>query len=146
MGLSFPDVNVLLALTTTGHQHHAAAQKWYEDAGLPALAICRVTQISFMRILTTRAVMHDDCLTNEQAWSLYESLITVGQFYFLAEPEGLEPVFRSIGAVKASSPKLWADAYLSAFALAANLQLVTFDVALAARTLNSLLLSGANGR
>ncbi|HXW56258.1 MAG TPA: hypothetical protein VEJ67_10945 [Candidatus Cybelea sp.] len=45
----------------------------------------------------------------------------------LAEPEAIEPEFRRFSALRSSSPKVGAEAYLLAFAAVAGLKLVTFD-------------------
>jgi len=49
---------------------------------------------------------------------------------FLAEPNGLDREFRRRSNLASRSPKVWADAYLLAFAAAGGLKLVTFDRAL----------------
>ncbi len=46
---------------------------------------------------------------------------------FLTEPGGLEARWRTYAAQTSASPKLWMDAYLAAFAVAAGCELVTFD-------------------
>jgi predicted nucleic acid-binding protein len=43
------------------------------------------------------------------------------------EPAGLEPIWHRLAALPSASPKAWMDAYLAAFASAAQLELVTFD-------------------
>jgi predicted nucleic acid-binding protein len=49
------------------------------------------------------------------------------RFRFADEPEGFEARFRVLSAALAHQPKRWQDAYLAAFALAADADLVTFD-------------------
>jgi predicted nucleic acid-binding protein len=46
---------------------------------------------------------------------------------FIDEPAGLEPLWRDYTQQRLYSHKVWTDAYLAAFAQAANLELVTFD-------------------
>jgi uncharacterized protein len=46
---------------------------------------------------------------------------------FAPEPDGIDPVWRGFAARSTSSPKLWMDAYLAAFALAGHHELATFD-------------------
>ena len=43
------------------------------------------------------------------------------------QPEAIEPEFRRFSALRSWSPKVWADAYLAAFAAVAGLRLVTLD-------------------
>ena len=52
---------------------------------------------------------------------------------YLSEPEAIEPEFRRQSRLGTFSPKVWADAYLLAFATVAGLKLVTFDRALRSR-------------
>lgn len=48
----------------------------------------------------------------------------------LRKPDSLEPEFRKLSASPTASPKVWADAYLLAFAVQSHAQLITFDGAL----------------
>jgi len=59
----------------------------------------------------------------------------------LREPDSLEPAFRNLSRSRLASPKVWADAYVVAFAARSNGTLVTFDRALAKREANCLLLN-----
>jgi predicted nucleic acid-binding protein len=43
------------------------------------------------------------------------------------EPGGLEPRWKELARRDDASPKLWTDAYLAAFALAAGCRMVTTD-------------------
>jgi hypothetical protein len=54
------DANVWLALAAERHQHHAAARDWFLALGEEQAAFCRVTQMSFLRLLTNRTVMGED--------------------------------------------------------------------------------------
>ena len=138
----FPDLNVWIALTYRRHIHYVAASKWLDSvpAGTP-LSFCRITQIGFLRLLTTSAVMSDMVMTQSQAWGVYDSWLGRGDAILLDEPNSIEPLFRSITQSNQMAPKDWADSYLCAFADAAELQLVTFDRILHRRSTNSLLLS-----
>jgi predicted nucleic acid-binding protein len=49
---------------------------------------------------------------------------------FLPEPDDFEREIRSRSRLSSQSPKIWADAYLVAFASVSGLNLVTFDRAL----------------
>jgi predicted nucleic acid-binding protein len=59
---------------------------------------------------------------------------------FLPAPEELEKEFRTRSRLSTRSPKVWADAYLLAFASVADLKLVTFDRALQSRGAKVLVL------
>jgi toxin-antitoxin system PIN domain toxin len=49
------DVNVLIALLWTRHEHHTAAQLWFARASKQGWATCSVTQLGFIRIVTNPA-------------------------------------------------------------------------------------------
>ncbi len=75
----FPDLNVWIALTYNQHVHYEFAHRWFtalpEDA---QLYFCRVTQIGFLRLLTTRAVMGDLVLSQAAAWEIYDDWLKQG--------------------------------------------------------------------
>lgn len=131
--LNFPDANVWVALIWRDHKDFEKAEKWFDEAADEQFFFCRFTQISVLRLLTTRAVMEDDVETMASAWKLWDEVTADERIGFAAEPEGLEPLFRRASQLPSSSPKVWADAYLLGFAEAAGLKLVTFDRALRSR-------------
>ncbi|HMD31838.1 MAG TPA: TA system VapC family ribonuclease toxin [Candidatus Acidoferrales bacterium] len=125
----FPDVNVWVALAYDKHSHHSAAHRWFDSLNLEdPLCFCRFTQIGFLRLLSTEAVMGiDGVLSQSEAWREYDRWFKEGRVEFLDEPDGLELRFRSLSDNDRPSRKDWADAYLTAFAAAGGLHLVTFD-------------------
>jgi len=135
-----PDVNVWVALHHQRHAHHIAATAWYEGLNEPLLVFCRQTQLGFFRILTTSAVMGNETLTQQQCWTIYEKWLAGGFAIEQPEPLDIGLAFRARTFATEPEPKTWMDAYLAAFAEAANLTLVTFDRALAAKTPGALLL------
>jgi hypothetical protein len=60
----------------------------------------------------------------------YDRFFEDGRVTFLPEPAEVDRQFRQLASGGAASPKLWADAWLLAFAVTA---VVTFDRALATR-------------
>lgn len=139
--LSIPDINVWLAVLLEDHVHREAARQWWDDDRAEVIAFNRVTQIGVLRLLTTSAAMNDRPLTMQQAWAAYDTLFTDDRVAFLEEPQGVEQSFRHQTQGGRASPKLWADAWLAAFAEHAGGALVTFDRALAARAKRFLLLN-----
>jgi hypothetical protein len=130
--LSFPDVNVWLALASPEHVHHGPARRWWEgDTG--RIAFSRSTQLGFLRLMTTAAAMDDTPLTMAEAWRVHDRLFEDDRVVFLLEPANVEIRFREYASGATASPKLWADAWLLAFAQTAGGILVTFDRTLAAR-------------
>ena len=138
----FPDVNVWLALTYDGHLHHAAAYKWFQSLEEAArLCFCRITQLSFLRLITTEAIMgREDVHSQGQAWDVYDRWFDDPRVVFLEEPPTVEKLFRSVSRQPRPAAKDWADSYLLAFAESADLRLVTFDRALKQRSASALLL------
>jgi uncharacterized protein len=138
MSLVFPDVNVWLVLIIE-HVHQKAALNWWQrESG--AIAFCRFTQIGLLRLLTTSVVMDGKPFSMKQAWSAYDNFAGDERVEFVQEPPGVERVFRGLSSSAHASPKLWADAYLTAFANECRGSVVTFDRSLARRSENSVFL------
>lgn len=121
------DTNVLLACCYDRHVHHRPALAWLDGQAARAVVLCRVTQTSLLRLLSTSAVMGADVCTLAGAWSVYDALLNDERFRFLDEPKTLEGELRRFTSAPIVAPKLWTDAYLAAFALSSGLHLVTFD-------------------
>lgn len=119
------DANVWLALTHAGHPHHAAAQRGWTDFRRPVF--CRQTQMALIRLLCNRHVMEADILSLSKAWTKYDWLYANAYCDFEEEPVGFETAFRYYAKSDSPSIQRLGDAYLAAFALAAELTLVTFD-------------------
>ena len=128
--LNFLDANVWLALLWSRYIHSARAQEWFEQAGEQQFFFCRFTQLTVFRLLTTEKIMGKDTKTMSEAWRLWDKIWADTRISFLSEPEELEREFRSRSRLSTASPKVWADAYLLAFASVAGLKFVTFDRAL----------------
>jgi toxin-antitoxin system PIN domain toxin len=138
--LNFPDSNVWLALVWERHIHSEKAREWFEHEAEAQFFFCRFTQLTLLRLLTTEAVLGKDTLTMSAAWDIWDKAWADPRISLLGEPEGLETEFRSRSQFSSASPKVWADAYLMAFATAAGLKLVTFDRALKSRGVDVLVL------
>ena len=138
--LNFLDANVWLALLWGRHAHSERARSWFDHAAEEEFLFCRFTQITVLRLLTTEKIMGRDTQSMAQAWSLWDRVWADARIAFLPEPENIEKEFRSRSRLTSQSPKVWADAYLLAFASVAGLKLVTFDRALKARGTEVLVL------
>lgn len=136
--LSFPDINVWLALATPEHIHAAVARRWWNEESAD-IAFSRVTQIGFLRLMTTSAAMDGKPLSMAEAWRVYDRFFEDDRVMFLPEPPDVEEQFRARTAARTPSPKMWADAWLLAIAEAAEGVLVTLDQTLAARGARCLL-------
>ncbi|HEX4543543.1 MAG TPA: TA system VapC family ribonuclease toxin [Candidatus Acidoferrum sp.] len=132
--LNFLDANVWLALLWSRHIHSEKAKDWFERSSEEKFLFCRITQITVLRLLTTATVMGNDVKKMPEAWALWDRVCADDRVAFLSEPEAIEPEFRRLSALRSPSPKVWADAYLLAFASVAGLKLVTFDQGLRSRS------------
>jgi toxin-antitoxin system PIN domain toxin len=130
--LSFPDVNVWLALATPEHVHAAKAQKWW-DSEQGVIAFSRLSQMGLLRLMTTSAAMGGKPLTMTEAWSVHDGFYEDERVTFIQEPPETEPLFRALTSGRTVSPQVWADAWLLAVAAATKGTLVTFDSAPAPR-------------
>jgi toxin-antitoxin system PIN domain toxin len=120
------DVNVWLAAAWARHQHHTATKVWLDQED-DELAFCRVTQMALLRLITNPAVTARDALTRRRAWDLVEQLLADPRVRFLAEPEGLVPLWVTFSKRDDHDHLSWTDDYLAAFAQAADAELVTLD-------------------
>jgi toxin-antitoxin system PIN domain toxin len=125
---NFPDVNVWLALSYERHEHHLAARAWFSSlSDYNSICFSRFTQLGLLRLLTTEAVMGSSVMSQKQAWVIYDAWINDDRVLLAEEAAGLEAVFRRLSQSSRPSSKVWADAYLVAFASVAGMSLVTFD-------------------
>jgi len=131
-------MNVWLALATVEHIHSAPAKSWWESED-GTIAFCRLTQLGFLRLMTTAAAMDGKPLTIAEAWRVYDRLYDDDRVTFVAEPVEVEKKFREKAVGRTASPKVWADAWLLATAQEAGGVLVTLDKALAGRGARCLL-------
>ena len=138
--LNFLDANVWLALLWSRHIHSERAREWFEQAGQEEFFFCRFTQLTILRLLTTEKIMGKDTRTMSEAWGLWDRVWSDPRISFLPEPDDLEREFRTRSRLSSHSPKVWADAYLLAFASVAGLKFVTFDRALKSRGAEVLVL------
>lgn len=65
--------------------------------------------------------------SQQDAWKNYDKLANDPRVTFLTEPATLETTFRSLTQASSPSHGLWTDAYLAAFAVVSQAQLISFD-------------------
>jgi hypothetical protein len=128
-----PDINVWLAFAVDTHQHHTRAQAWFRTLPDGSAAMCRVSQMGLLRLLTNRKVLGPDVLNAAAAWEVNDLLLADPRVWFVNEPGDLVRHWRAatLPGTARSSGAGWTDAYLWAFAEAAQLQGITFDRGLA---------------
>ncbi len=125
------DSNVWLALTFSAHPHHSPAKQVFDAATdeNPA-CFCRATQQSFLRLSTTPALLRAygaEGFTNQDAVRLIAALAKLPKIRLLPEAADLEPLWLRLAGLPSSSPKVWMDAYLAAFAILHDAEFVTLD-------------------
>ena len=126
------DVNVWLAATWGRHAHHRVARQWFDQQS-DDLLLCRVTQMSLLRLISNRAILGEDAVTRSHAWQILDQLWSDNRVLWAEDPDHLEAVFRAISARSDHSHKLWTDDYLAAFAQASGASLATLDTKLKER-------------
>jgi len=137
-----PDINVWLALAFDSHLHHRAAQNWFDALSEQVCFFCRMTQQGFLRLATDANIVGKRAVTLPRAWRMYDDYLSDARVAFAAEPDSIETHWRAWTQRRSRSPKIWNDAYLAAFARAAQLQVVTFDKGFAQfKDLNCLILA-----
>lgn len=127
-----PDVGVWLAAVWEGHAHHRTVSRWFERQE-GDLILCRVTQMSLLRLITNPAVMGDDIVSRSVAWTVVDRVRADQRMRLLDEPLHIEGVWRVLSAHQDQSHKLWTDDYLAAFAQTGQLALATIDRGFAKR-------------
>ena len=111
-------MNFWLALAAPEHIHAMAARHcWASENGF--MAFSRFTQIGFLRLMTTAAAMDRKPSSMAEAWKVHDRVFDDDRVAF-PEPPGAEPYFREYANGGSVSPKVWADAWLLAFARAAE--------------------------
>jgi toxin-antitoxin system PIN domain toxin len=121
------DANVLLSLLVQRHVHHGAARSWFDRLHSGEAGVCRMVQLSVVRLLGNRAVMAKDPLPASAAWQLLAELLDDERLEFLAEPVSLDDFLPKFFRCPVPTGNLIADAYLAAFAVAASRRMATFD-------------------
>jgi hypothetical protein len=135
-----PDINVWFAFAVEAHVHHMTAMAWMSKLDQGEAALCRITQMGLLRLLTNSHVMHASVLTQGEAWRVYESLRHDERTLFLPEPDGIEEGWKKLATRQRPSGSLWTDNYLRAFANLADLKIVTFNQGLGAAHRGALIL------
>jgi len=126
------DINTWLALSLEDHPQHARARRWYEQTPLPvgALLFCRQTEIGFLRLVTQARVMERCGLHALSNTAALEFLAKVSADPVVAraeKPPATRSLWLQIARSPLPSPNVWMDAYLAAFAIALDAEMIPFD-------------------
>src|SRR5688572_12038865 len=93
ISLSFPDVNVWLALASPEHVHHERARRWWESES-GRIGFSRVTQLGFLRLMTTAAAVDGKPLSMAETWAVHDRLFQDDRVLLVLEPAGIDAYFR----------------------------------------------------
>src|SRR5882757_8804444 len=121
------DANVLLSLLVQQHVHHRAARNWFDRLHAREAGVCRMVQLSVIRLLGNRAVMANNPLPASAAWRVFAELLKDERLELLPEPVSLDDFLPKFFRYPVPTANLIADAYLAAFAVAASRRMATFD-------------------
>ncbi len=121
------DVNVVFPLLVSRHQQRDKALEWFDSTAAGDVVLSRLARLGVLRLLCNTHVMGPDVLPPKAAIEALETLEADERAVLLHEPDGLDATLRSLVAACATTPNLWSDAYLAAFASVTGLKLVTFD-------------------
>ena len=128
---ALPDVNVLPALAWSHHPHHRPAHDWFRGAGATAWATCLLTQSAFLRLSLNPQVV-DVAIDCPAAVALLAKLVShPGHRFVSTATTWTDSAFSSL-ILRISGYRQITDATLLAIAKSEQLQLVTFDHAVAA--------------
>lgn len=127
------DSNVWLAIAFDRHASHEAALRWISNATPECPAcFCRATEQSVLRLLSTppiQTLYESPVITNQGAIQLLNEWQSQPNVACVDEPTGTRDLWLHLANRNTTSPKLWMDAYLAAFAISGELQLTTYDKA-----------------
>ena len=121
------DTNFWLALAFQSHANHVAARTWIKSSERHSCCFCRVTQMGFLRLATNRKIYPLDAVPMNQAWQLYDAMLADYHVVYAEEPEGIDICWHELTQSSRFSTNVWTDAYLAAFAITSDFDLVTFD-------------------
>ena len=131
MSGSLLDTNVWIAAIFTTHPFHESARQVLQEATPADPAVfCRSTQQNFLRLASTPTLLKAygaEGLTNRDALLTLGGLLALPQVCEREEPPGLLALWHRLASRDTASPKVWMDAYLGAFAIAAGLRMVSLD-------------------
>ena len=126
MKRQLPDVNVLLALFWSRHQHYRVAHSWFSKSGHRAWATNPLTQLGVLRLLTNFTVVQEEVDAATASSVLGESIQHRAHEFWPLD----RTVLTSFGPVisRIRGYKQWTDALLLCQAAERDGVLVTFDV------------------
>ncbi len=116
------DVNILVSLAQRWNAHHQRARTWMELKGRSGIATCPLTQLGFLRIVTSPS-FSSLSLDVPEAHRLLNAITSLPHHEFW--PDDLSASSLNLSGVRGH--KQWNDAYLLALAKQRNGIVATFD-------------------
>jgi toxin-antitoxin system PIN domain toxin len=133
------DINILTALLWPTHEHHEAAHRWFGSRAGAPWATCALTQLGFVRIVSSPA-FSPDALSPIDALALLGTNLGHPAHEFWTDSVPIPTAVRQLEA-RLQGYRQLTDAYLLALAHRRKAVLATFDRGL--RTLAANELSGS---
>lgn len=119
------DLNVLIALAESGHEHYNKAQDWFNSSRKGKWGVCPLTEAGFVRV-TTNPAYRPGPRSMQQAIAILEALKGLPSYWYC----GIEDSWVTLTAPFASrifGHQQVTDAYLLGLAIKEHAVLVTFD-------------------
>lgn len=120
------DVNVWIALLAEDHAFHQQALDWYQEVEVGQAALCRLVQLSVVRLLGNPKVVGNPIPASE-AWQATEALLHDQRVDCIPEPLDIGQIIPTLLRHRVPTPKLVMDVYLAAFAISTRRRFVTWD-------------------
>ena len=121
------DLNILIALTDQGHDHHQQARNWFTSSGKDNWGICPLTEAGFVRV-TTNPAYRPGPRTLQQVIAILQALKGLPGYSYW----GIDESWVTLAAPFVSrilGHQQITDAYLLGLAIKEDGVLVTFDQA-----------------
>ncbi len=122
------DVNVLIALTESGHEHNRRAEEWFNTSGKGDWGVCPLTEAGFLRV-TTNPSYRPVPRSVEQAMAVLQMMTVYPGYSFWEIGESWVTLTAPFKARVLGHQQV-TDAYLLGLAIKKNGVLVTFDAAI----------------
>ena len=119
------DLNVLIALTDSGHRDYQRAQSWFMASGEESWGICPLTEAGFLRV-TTNPAFHPGPRTMEEAIAILQVLKGLPGYWYCEIDESWATLTARFAA-RIFGHQQVTDAYLLGLAVKEGGKLVTFD-------------------
>lgn len=99
-----PDVNVWFALAVEEHEHHALARVWWESMS-GVCGFVPVTQLGFLRLLTSAGPMRGKPLSNDEAWTVFDAFLADDRVRLFPELSSLDANFVPCRVARSHHPR-----------------------------------------